>query len=144
MKDAREPDFMLISFILATRNKAHEQPAGRNTALCSRLCLSAAPSPDVTTVLATDWSWRHEAPKHRRQTSSVPPASLTKIDYKIDALSFRMDTMSKRLDKPTERLDVVERRMSDNQQTLALQKKIEKTLTTLQAKAEVIVLFHFI
>ncbi|KAJ1208640.1 hypothetical protein NDU88_004023 [Pleurodeles waltl] len=75
MKDAREPDFMLISFILATRNKAHEQPAGRNTALCSRLCLSAAPPPDVTTVLATDWSWRHEAPKHRRQTSSVPPAS---------------------------------------------------------------------
>ncbi|KAJ1206688.1 hypothetical protein NDU88_002089 [Pleurodeles waltl] len=31
MKDAREPDFMLISFILATRNKALEQPAGRNT-----------------------------------------------------------------------------------------------------------------
>ncbi|KAJ1127049.1 hypothetical protein NDU88_005455 [Pleurodeles waltl] len=75
MKDAREPDFMLISFILATRNKAHEEPAGRNTALCSRLCLSAAPPPDVTTVLATDWSWRHEAPKHRRQTSSVPAAS---------------------------------------------------------------------
>ncbi|KAJ1144545.1 hypothetical protein NDU88_010843 [Pleurodeles waltl] len=58
-----------------TRNKAHEQPASRNTALCSRLCLFAAPPPDVTTVLATDWSWRHEAPKHRRQTSSVPPAS---------------------------------------------------------------------
>ncbi|KAJ1186525.1 hypothetical protein NDU88_003306 [Pleurodeles waltl] len=75
MKDAREADFMLISFILATRNKAHEQPAGRNTALCSRLCLSAAPPPDVTTVLVTDWSWRHEASKHRRQTSSVPPAS---------------------------------------------------------------------
>ncbi|KAJ1148486.1 hypothetical protein NDU88_001321 [Pleurodeles waltl] len=75
MKDAKEADFMLISFILATRNKAHEQPAGRNTALSSRLCLSAAPPPDVTTVLVTDWSWRHEASKHRRQTSSVPPAS---------------------------------------------------------------------
>ncbi|KAJ1200276.1 hypothetical protein NDU88_004101 [Pleurodeles waltl] len=75
MKDTKEADFMLISFILATRNKAHEQPAGRNTALSSRLCLSAAPPPDVTTVLVADWSWRHEASKHRRQTSSVPPAS---------------------------------------------------------------------
>ncbi|KAJ1153241.1 hypothetical protein NDU88_006002 [Pleurodeles waltl] len=57
------------------KHQAHEQPAGRNTALSSRLCLYAAPPPDVTTVLVTDWLWRHEASKHRRQTSSVTPAS---------------------------------------------------------------------
>ncbi|KAJ1169130.1 hypothetical protein NDU88_001036 [Pleurodeles waltl] len=49
MKDAREPDFMLISFILATRNKAHEQPAAtprfvRASAFPPRHPLTSRPS----------------------------------------------------------------------------------------------------
>ncbi|KAJ1088147.1 hypothetical protein NDU88_001306 [Pleurodeles waltl] len=65
--------------------------------------------------------------------------SLTKIDGNIDALMYRMDRMSNRLDKHAEHLDQVERRVSEGEVdhgTLATaQKKVDRLLLTLQAKA---------
>ncbi|KAJ1191829.1 hypothetical protein NDU88_001144 [Pleurodeles waltl] len=63
-----------------------------------------------------------------------------KIDEKIDALLYRLDYMSERLDMHAERLNQVEWRVSaaeDEQNTMAvLQKKIDRLLHVLQAKAE--------
>lgn len=67
-------------------------------------------------------------------------AALSNIDGKIDSLTYRVDKRSERLDKHTERLDMAERRLSeaedDQVQIDAKQKKMEKQLAGMTAKAE--------